>query len=73
MHLTHPPHDVESTGQASASVIKITPEMVEAGIRALYAYDNDPMFCSAEECVERIYRAMMEVRSTAMENTSDRR
>ena len=47
--------------RSSGVEIAVTPEMVDAGVRALYAYDNDPMWCSDEERVERIYRAMMKV------------
>ncbi len=48
-----------------------TSEMINAGVRALYAYDNDPMFASPEERVDRIFRAMMAARSTATGKISD--
>jgi hypothetical protein len=40
--------------------IQVTPEMVEAGVRAFYL-DYQPAFESASEAVEKIFRAMINV------------
>ena len=57
MHLTHPAHDVESERQASADEIKITPEMVDAGLWAWI--EADEAFETKEVTVKRIFRAML--------------
>lgn len=65
MHLTyHPDSDLSvaaspaNAGEAGAPghEIKITPEMIEAGIASLFEFDS--RFESEEECVTRVFRAM---------------
>lgn len=56
MHLTDPDPDIES------AEIEVTPEMVKAGVMAFYDRDNNLMFISEEELVERIFLAMMRVK-----------
>ena len=61
MHLPKREHDVESAERdrlADETEIDVTLEMIEAGVGALYEYDNDPMFCSDDERVLRIFLAM---------------
>jgi hypothetical protein len=43
--------------------IDITPSMIDAGVLALYG--NDEMFCSSEERVAAIFRAMFARRMEA--------
>lgn len=44
------------SGQAGASKIEITPEMIEAGFYVLLDYDRDDAY--SREAVEQVYRAM---------------
>jgi hypothetical protein len=42
----------------SIGSVEVTADMADAGVRALYAYDADEKFCSAEERVSRVFREM---------------
>ena len=48
--------------------VKITPAMVDAGVMALFAYDNDEMFTPPEERVIAIFRAMISAKSRALDD-----
>jgi hypothetical protein len=74
MHLTDHTHDVGSgVRDRPEDDIEVTPEMIEAGISALYDRDNDPAWCSDEERIERIFRAMIAAKSAASDNPRDLR
>jgi len=50
--------------------IEVTPEMVEAGVRALYGCLGDRLpnvFPYARECVGQVYSAMRDIRPTREE------
>lgn len=43
-----------------SKTIAITPAMIEAGVGAMYAYENDEKWCSSEDRVAAIFRAMID-------------
>ena len=53
--------------------IEITPEMVDAGVFALFADENDSMWTSPEERVLRIFEAMFHAKSGEVGETKIRR
>ena len=46
------------------AVIEVTPEMIEAGQRELFWYDENGSWASSEEIVSRIFRAMLSARES---------
>jgi hypothetical protein len=46
----------------------VTPAMIDAGVTALGAYENDEMWCSVEDRVAAIFRAMVAARSKELNN-----
>lgn len=64
--MTHQ-HDVESHGQASADEIKVTPEMIDAGLSELVLYE--PGWDVGSDVVREIYEAMEKARLGSMTDT----
>ena len=63
--MTHPTHDVDSDGQASADEIEVTPEMIESGMWTLYGFHiQEPDDEEMRKAVCAVFRAMIEARAT---------
>ena len=57
------PSDATEIDEAGAPEIVVTEAMADAGVLALYAYENAEAFCTPEERVRRVFAAMLIARS----------